>query len=169
MFLKASKTKLRKGVAIMSFSLTSTAFSQGQLIPGEYTCQGQDVSPALHWSGQPSGTQSLALIMDDPDAPVGTWIHWVLYNLSPESQGLSKGVVPGSKELEGSQDGTNSWQKLGYGGPCPPSGEHRYFFKLYALDTRLNLSSGANKQQLLKAMEGHILAQAELMGTYRKR
>lgn len=147
-------------------TLTSPAFAQGATIPRQYTCDGKDISPALQWGEPPEKTQSFALIMDDPDAPMGTWVHWVLYNLPATARSLPEGVPPAADLADGSHHGRNSWKRLGYGGPCPPSGTHRYFFKLYALDAKLNLASGATKEELLKAMEGHILAQAELMGRY---
>ena len=155
-----------KGEQAMAFELTSTAFVQGKPIPRKYTCDGQDISPPLSWGDPPAGTRSLALIADDPDAPAGTWVHWVLYNLPAASRGLPEAVPADAELADGSQHGRNSWRRLGYGGPCPPRGTHRYFFKLYALDTVLDLKAGADKGQLLKAMKGHILAQAELMGTY---
>jgi hypothetical protein len=126
-----------------------------------FTCDGQDISPALSWDSLPAGTKSLALIMDDPDAPIGTWVHWVLYNLPSDQSGLSEGVN------RIGIDGKNSWGKTGYGGPCPPKGKsHRYFFKLYALDTALSLPTGASKAEVEKAMQGHILGQGQLMGRY---
>jgi hypothetical protein len=128
----------------------------------KYTCDGQDISPPLEWSGTPEGTQSLVLISDDPDAPVGTWVHWVLFDLPADTNSLPEGA----QDL--GTDGNNSWRRPGYGGPCPPSGTHRYFFKLYALDTALNLEAGASKEQVEKAMQGHILAQGELMGKYER-
>jgi len=153
----------------MAFELTSSVFAQGEPIPVKYTCDGEDVSPPLEWGDPPQGTESFALVNDDPDAPVGTWDHWILYNLPPEARSLPE-AVPSDAELpDGSQHGQNSWRRLGYGGPCPPSGTHRYFFKLYALDTSLDLASNANKKQLLQAMEGHVLAQAELMGVYSRK
>jgi len=150
----------------MPFELTSTAFAHGESIPRKYTCDGEDISPPLLWGDPPQGTQSFALIADDPDAPMGTWVHWVLYNLSAESRALPEAVPPDADLPDGSRHGQNSWGRLGYGGPCPPSGTHRYFFKLYALDRVLDLAAGASKEQLLQAMEGHILAQTELMGLY---
>jgi Raf kinase inhibitor-like YbhB/YbcL family protein len=152
----------------MSLGLTSPAFQQGSPIPVAYSCRGRDVSPALNWGESPAGTKSLALIMDDPDAPMGTWVHWVIYNIPASARGLPEAVPAGPQLKDGSLQGKNSGGQNGYNGPCPPSGTHRYFFKLYALDTALSLSSGANKDQLLKAMQGHILAQAELMGTFSK-
>ncbi|MBN9390679.1 MAG: YbhB/YbcL family Raf kinase inhibitor-like protein [Chloroflexi bacterium] len=153
----------------MSISVNSSQFGEGQTIPAKYTCQGENISPPLAWNGLPENTQSLVLIMDDPDAPVGTWVHWVLYNLSPALTGLPEGVATGGKEVADTQQGLNSWKKPGYGGPCPPNGTHRYFFRLYALDVMLNLKAAPTKQQILKAMQNHVLDQGELMGTYRKR
>lgn len=144
------------------FVLTSTAFNQGEHIPSKYTCDGDDLSPPFAWTDPPEGTMSFALLVDDPDAPVGDWVHWLLYNIPRDSRGIPEGGSIGIS-------GKNSWPNLGYGGPCPPNGTHRYFFKLYALDTRLNLPEGAQKADLLKAMEGHILDQAELMGVYARR
>ena len=148
----------------VTMQLTSSAFTQGQPIPVKFSCKGDDVSPALAWDEPPAGTKSLALIMDDPDAPMGTWVHWVLFNLPAETRSLAENFQPVTPIIVGK----NSWGKNTYGGPCPPSGTHRYFFKLYALDTMLSLSSNADKKSLLAAMEGHILAQAELMGTFSK-
>ena len=146
----------------MTFTLSSAVFAAGAKIPTKYTCDGEDISPPLAWNDQPQGTQSLALIMDDPDAPAGTWDHWLLVNLPANLRNLPEQAGAPA----GSVDGKNSWGRTGYGGPCPPRGTHRYFFKLYALDTKLDLPTGTTKSQLLRAMEGHILAQAELIGTY---
>jgi Raf kinase inhibitor-like YbhB/YbcL family protein len=151
---------------IMPLELMSTAFVHEGPIPSKYTCDDEDISPPLQWGDPPAGTLSFAIIMDDPDAPVGTWVHWVLYNLSAESRALPEAVPPDTELPDGGRHGENSWQRPGYGGPCPPSGTHRYFFKLYVLDVAPDLAAGASKEQLLQAMEGHILAQAELMGTY---
>ena len=151
---------------VASFELTSAAFSPGEPIPEQYTCDGDDISPPLQWSEPPPGTQSCALIADDPDAPAGTWVHWVLYNLPGQARSLPQALSADPELSDGSRNGSNSWQRLGYGGPCPPSGTHRYFFKLYALDATLDLAAGETKESLLAAMEGHILAQTELMGTY---
>jgi hypothetical protein len=150
----------------MSFELTSPVFAPGESIPRKYTCDGDDVSPPLEWGDPPQGTQSFALIADDPDAPMGTWVHWVLYDLPAGTRALPESVPADPQLAGGGRHGENSWPRLGYGGPCPPSGTHRYFFKLYALDTMLDLESGATKRQVLQAIEGHVLAQAELMGTY---
>ena len=151
-----------------SMNLTSTAFSYGEFIPAKYSCNGEDVSPSLSWTEPPAGTQSFALIMDDPDAPVGTWVHWVLFNLPASARGLSEGMPSDLKFADGSVQGITSAGSHGYHGPCPPSGTHRYFFKLYALDTTLSLTFAADKKEVLAAMDGHILAQAELMGKFSK-
>ena len=150
----------------MDLALTSSAFEPGSEIPSRYTCDGSDVAPALRWSGAPAGTKSFALVMDDPDAPHGTWVHWVVVDLPPSATSLPEG---GALPQGGARSGTNSWNRAGYGGPCPPSGRHRYFFKLYALDTVLPQLAKPNKEQLESAMTGHILAQAQLMGTYQKK
>ncbi|AXA35023.1 hypothetical protein BRCON_0246 [Candidatus Sumerlaea chitinivorans] len=165
----AHTTTVPLGGKIVKFELTSTAFRAGEMIPSKYTCDGPDVSPPLAWTGVPQGTQSLALIVDDPDAPRGTWVHWVLYDIPAQESSLPEAVPPDPQLKNGARNGKNDFQRLGYGGPCPPSGTHRYFFKLYALDKKLGLPSGATKAEVLKAMEGHILGQAELMGTYKRR
>ena len=149
--------------------LTSTAFSEGGMIPAQYTCNGPDVSPPLNWEDVPERTKSLALVADDPDAPVGTWVHWVLYNLPADSRELQEDL-PKTKVLpNGAIQGTNDFRKIGYNGPCPPGGTHRYFFKLYALDELVDLNPGARKKDLLDAMKGHILAECQLMGKFSRR
>jgi len=152
----------------MAFILTSAAFKDGAPIPAKYTCDGVDVSPPLAWSGAPAGTRSVALIADDPDAPGGTWVHWVLYNLPAEVSDLPENIAKvESLDLGGARQGRNDFRRPGYGGPCPPPGPaHRYFFKLYALDTRLELKAGAQKKDVEAALEGHALGSAQLMGTY---
>jgi hypothetical protein len=156
-----------EGGAAMALKVESPAFSPGGDIPRQHTCDGPDLSPPLRWSEPPAGTQSLALICDDPDAPAGTWVHWVLYRIPASARGLPEGVPKRETLADGSRQGRNDFGKVGYGGPCPPRGpKHRYFFKLYALDTVLDLPPGATKAELLKAMEGHVLAQGELMGRY---
>jgi Raf kinase inhibitor-like YbhB/YbcL family protein len=148
------------------FAISSSAFAHESPIPVRYSCDGDNTSPPLAWSDPPQGTQSFALIHDDPDAPAGTWVHWVLFNIPGDSLSL-EGAIPAQETLgDGSLHGENSWGRRDYGGPCPPGGTHRYFFKLYALDTLLELEAGADKEALLAAMEGHILAEAELMGTF---
>jgi len=148
--------------------LTSDAFAAGEMIPKKFTCDGPDFSPKLTWSGAPERTQSFALIMDDPDAPVGTWVHWVLYDLPASALELPEGVPKDEQLSSGARQGRNDFGKIGYGGPCPPGSKpHRYFFKLYALDSRLGLKAGATKADVVRAMKSHhILAQAELVGKY---
>jgi len=150
----------------MTIQITSSAFSEGGMIPERYTCDGRDVSPDLNWDGIPEETRTLALICDDPDAPVGTWVHWVLFNIPAKQTGLPAEVVSKAELAGGAKHGINDFQRPGYGGPCPPGGTHRYFFKLYALDIELDLDSGATKARLEEAMQGHILAEGQLMGKY---
>ena len=153
-----------------SMQLTSTAFNEAEAIPSKYTCDSQDVSPPLKWSGAPAAAKSLALIADDPDAPVGTWVHWVLYNLPASTTELPEGLPKTPSQADGGKQGLNDFKRVGYGGPCPPPGKpHRYFFKLYALDTPLELGANATKRELERAMKGHILAQGQLMGTYQRK
>ncbi len=151
-------------------TLESSAFDNGTPIPAKHTWDTEGLSPPLKWGSPPEGTQSWALICDDPDAPMGTWVHWVLFNLPAEARELPEGL-PTDGELEtGGRQGKNDFARLGYGGPCPPHGKrHRYVFRLYALDTSLTLDPGASKSDVLKAMEGHVLGQGELMGTYSRR
>jgi Raf kinase inhibitor-like YbhB/YbcL family protein len=154
----------------MSIQITSAAFADGQPIPAKYTCDGNNVSPPLQWTNPPANTKSFALIADDPDAPAGTWVHWVLYDLPPDTIELPEGVAKTQAISNGAKQGLNSWPRLGYGGPCPPPGKpHRYSFKIYALDTMPGLKPGATKKDLLKAMEGHVLAEGQLMGTYQRK
>lgn len=153
--------------------LTSSAFSHGGEISSDYTCEGHDTSPPLSWSEVDPGTKSLALIVDDPDAPdpaapKRTWVHWVVYNIPPTASGLTAGATADSLPT-GSREGENDWKRIGYGGPCPPIGRHRYFHKLYALDVELPHLRRPAKADLLKAMEGHVIASAELVGTYQKK
>ena len=152
----------------MAIDVTSVAFEEGGAIPSRYTCDGLDVSPPLSWGSVPDGTQSLALIADDPDAPSGTFVHWVLYNLPADTHRLPEDVPNGERLASGAAQGVNGAGRIGYMGPCPPSGTHRYFFKVYALDTGLDLGGGATKEDLVSAMEGHVLAEGRLMGTYRR-
>ena len=151
----------------MSIELTSTAFQPGATIPKPYTGDGKDVSPPLQWGDPPANTKSFALICDDPDAPGGTWVHWVLFNLPAEARELAEGVPPRESLENGARQGKNDFGKIGYGGPAPPRGKpHRYFFKLYALDEAVDLPPGATRAQLMDAMKGHILAQGQLVGNY---
>lgn len=157
----------------MALSLTSTAFPHGGEIPSVHTCEGKDTAPPLAWTGVPAGAKSLALVVDDPDAPDPkapkmTWVHWVLYGLPPGSKGLPAAATTASLPA-GTREGKNDWKRTGYGGPCPPIGRHRYFFKLYALDTVLPDLATPTKAQLEKAMEGHVIERVELVGTYQKR
>jgi Raf kinase inhibitor-like YbhB/YbcL family protein len=154
------------GIA-MALELKSAAFSQGGDIPKQHTCDGADASPPLEWSAVPAGTKTLALVCEDPDAPSGLWVHWVLWGIAPTTGALPEGVKPTATLTDGGRQGRNSFGKLGHSGPCPPRGKpHRYFYRLYALDAAPNLEPGATRQQLLDAIRGHILAQAELMGRY---
>ncbi|HJR42444.1 MAG TPA: YbhB/YbcL family Raf kinase inhibitor-like protein [Gemmatimonadaceae bacterium] len=156
----------------MPLSIRSTAFTHGAAMPKRYTCDGEDISPPLEWSGVPTGAKSLALIVDDPDAPdpkapKRVWVHWVLYNVPPTAAGVKERVSGGGLP-DGTREGLNDWKRAGYGGPCPPIGRHRYFFKLYALDTLLPELGAATKSEVETAMRGHVLEQAELLGTYER-
>ena len=151
-----------------TMELTSSAFNENGMIPSKYTCDGADVSPPLKWGSLPDGTKSLVLICDDPDAPVGTWVHWVYYDIPVHTKDLPENVAPDERPASGGIQGTNDFRRIGYGGPCPPGGTHRYFFKLYALDTLLNLSPGATKSQIVKAMENHVVDHVQLMGKYHR-
>jgi Raf kinase inhibitor-like YbhB/YbcL family protein len=165
----ADKSNPQK-VMNLPITITSTAFSEGQPIPAKYSCEGSDASPPLKWTNAPANTKSFALIADDPDAPMGIWVHWVLYDLPPNTTGLPEDVAKTQFTSGNAKQGLNTWPRLGYGGPCPPPGKpHRYFFKIYALNTMLDLKPGATKKDLLKAMEGHVLAQGQLMGTYQRK
>jgi Raf kinase inhibitor-like YbhB/YbcL family protein len=155
-----------EGEEVMSLTLTSPAFDEGTMIPARYTYDGANVSPALSWTNVPEGTKSFALICDDPDAPMGTWVHWVYYNIPGYMTELPENVPHGEKPTVGGRQGVSDFGAHGYGGPSPPSGTHRYFFKLYALDCELDLGGVVKKDQLLQAMEGHVLAEGQLMGTY---
>lgn len=150
----------------MEFIVDSEAFEDGEAVPRKYSCDGDDISPPLRWTGIPPGTQALAVVLDDPDAPAGTWVHWVVFDIPATSGGLQEGIPPDPELAGGGRHGSNSWGRPGYGGPCPPSGVHRYFFRVYALDSALDLEPGATKEQVLAAMENHVLDSAELMGTY---
>lgn len=154
---------------IMELKISSPAFKHNEFIPSKYTCDGENVSPEIRIEGIPTNAKSLVLINDDPDAPMGTWDHWILYDIPPTTTVIPEGIKPEREFSNGMKHGLNSWGKVGYGGPCPPSGVHRYFFKVYALDVVLNLPSGVTKSKLLKAMEGHIIAQGELIGKYSRK
>lgn len=150
----------------MSFEITSSAFTQGQPIPIVYSGKGDDISPPLSWSGSPNGTKSFVLLVDDPDAPSKKWTHWVVYNIPETVHALPEAIPQEDTLADGTCQGISDFGTVGYGGPMPPSGTHRYFFKLYALDTMLSLPSSVNQSQVEKAMEGHVLAKTELMGTF---
>jgi len=153
----------------MAFTLTSSAFASGAEIPQAYTCKGADYSPALEWTGAPAKTATFALIMDDPDAPAGTWVHWVLWDLPAAAHALPQGIPKREQLEDGSRQGRNSFKKIGYNGPCPPGGQtHRYFFRLFALDGKLDVAAGASSGQLDTAMQGHVLGKAEYMGTFHR-
>lgn len=153
----------------MAFSLSSSAFPAAGSIPSRYSCKGDDMSPALQWKDAPASTAVFAVVMDDPDAPAGVWVHWVMWNLPSSATALQEGVAKDDPGADGSRQGRNSFGKIGYNGPCPPPGQtHRYFFRLYALDSKLSLAPGADRSQLDAAMKGHVLAQAEYMGTFHR-
>jgi len=153
-------------MSIQKLQVKSASFDARASIPSLYTCEGRDASPPLAWSGAPPKTASYALIMDDPDAPGGTWVHWVAWNL-PRAE-LAESVAREAQLADGTCQGKNSWGKLGYGGPCPPSGEHRYFFRVFALDRKLDLPASTDADDLRAAMRGHVVAEGELQGVYRK-
>lgn len=157
---------LTEGADSMAIAVTSQAFEDGGMIPKNFTCDGEDISPALHIDGVPGDAKSLALIADDPDAPGKTWVHWVLYNLPPNTAELPENMPDDEELKDGSRHGVSDFRQFGYGGPCPPSGTHRYYFKVYALDTMLDLSGRVTKADLVEAMEGHVLAEGQLMGRY---
>ena len=153
----------------MALTIRSSVIEPGSAIARDYTCDGRDVSPPLRWENPPANTQSFALICDDPDAPMGTWTHWVIYNLPPAARELAESFPPQERRPDGTLQGKNDFGRIGYGGPCPPRGKpHRYFFRLYALDAKLAAGPGLTRKALLKAMEGHILAQGQVMGRYKR-
>lgn len=160
---------LEKEGTVENITVSSTAFAHNGKIPAKYTCQGEDISPPITWSGIPQETKSIALIADDPDAPMGTWVHWVIYLIPPEKFGLKENVPKAGILESGMRQGLNSSRGTGYQGPCPPSGEHRYFFKVYALDFIPELDAEISKQTLLNEMEGHILGYGEIIGLYEKK
>lgn len=152
----------------MDIKISSPAFQDGEMIPKLYSCEDKNISPPVNWDNVPTGTMSIAIIMDDPDAPVGTWVHWVIYNISPDTLKLEQ-AVPAEKVLpNGAYQGRNDWGRIGYGGPCPPGGTHRYFFKIFALDTEPDLKPGMNKKELLKAIDGHIISEGKIIGKYKR-
>ena len=152
----------------MEIKITSSVFEDGGLIGAKYTCDGADMSPPLRWDVVPESTKSIALICDDPDAPMGTFVHWVIFGLPAETRELAENIPSDETLPNGAKQGKSDFGRIGYGGPCPPSGTHRYFFKIYALDTEVDLAAGASKRELVKAMEGHILGQGQLIGKYKR-
>ncbi len=156
---------------LFALQIKSPDFKNGEAIPAKFTCDGEDISPQLVISDIPKGTKSLVLIMDDPDAPMGTWVHWVVYNIPPQTRVLKRNFPKSETLKNGTIQGENSWGRIGYGGPCPPKGDkpHRYFFTLYAVDKKLNLPPGARKREILLAIKGHIIQKAQLMGKYRRK
>jgi Raf kinase inhibitor-like YbhB/YbcL family protein len=155
------------GIRDMALTVRSTAIEPGGSIPRQYTCDGRDLSPPLRWDNVPEGTRSFALICEDPDAPSGIWVHWVIYGIPGKTRQLPEGVAPDARLSDGSLQGKNDFGRLGYGGPCPPRGKpHRYFFRLYALEGSLSLEPGLSRNALLARIQGHVLAEAELYGTY---
>ncbi len=166
--VKKEEKKEVKEEKMKEIKVESAAFAHEGMIPKKYTCDGENISPPLKWEGIPENAKSIAIICDDPDAPMGTFVHWVLYDLPADINELPEGIPPEKILENGAKQGINDFRKIGYGGPCPPFGTHRYFFKIYALDTVLNLEPGLTKSQLLKKMEGHIIAYGELMGKYKR-
>ena len=152
----------------MAIVITSPAFVDNGMIPAKYACDGVDISPPLNLEGVPEKARSIALVCDDPDAPAGTWVHWVLYNWPVGDKVIPPAVPPDKNLANGGRQGLNDFRRIGYGGPCPPGGTHRYFFKIYALDAKLELAAGATKANLLQAMKGHVLAEGQIMGKYKK-
>ncbi len=166
--LLSSSVKWSQRSWIVAFQLTTSAF-HNMVIPEKFSCDGADVSPSLQWTEPPAGTRGLALIVDDPDAPAGTWVHWVLYDLPVDTSHLAEGMAKDLQLPNGARQGKNDFGKIGYNGPCPPRGKtHRYFFKLYALDSKTDLRPGATKNDLERAMKGHVLTQAELVGRFQR-
>lgn len=167
--LMISVASYGQGAKAMSLTVSSTSFQSGGEIAKKFTCDGEDVSPEITWNGAPDGVQAFALIADDPDAPVGTWTHWVLYDLPASSTRLNEGLPKSEQLPDGSKQGRNDFRKVGYNGPCPPAGKpHRYFFRVYALDRKLDVKAGAARSEVERAMSGHVQAQGEYMGTYRR-
>ncbi|KAF0217904.1 MAG: PEBP family [Geobacteraceae bacterium] len=164
MTLPAGGAMKKEGRKMGDLRISSPAFAEGGSIPVRYTCDGADVNPPLTIENVPEGARSLALVVDDPDAPMGMWVHWVVWNIDPQTKEIKESSVSA-----GASQGKNDWRRNSYGGPCPPSGTHRYFFKLYALDATLNLPQSAGKNELERAIQGHILAKAQLMGTYKRK
>ncbi len=165
--ISLSKLHCKEDTVIIT--VTSTAFKDGEMIPSRYTCDGANISPQIAWTNIPHDTKSIAIISDDPDAPVGTWVHWIVYDIPPDVTELQENCPPDKILKNGAKQGITDFKRIGYGGPCPPSGTHRYFFKAYALDILLNAQPGLTKANLLKAMDGHIIAKGQLIGKYERK
>jgi Raf kinase inhibitor-like YbhB/YbcL family protein len=159
---------IQTGKDNMTLTISSGAFANGSMIPSQYTCDGVNISPPLQWSGLPAAAKTFALIVDDPDAPAKTWVHWVVYDLPANATQLTENIGQAKTLGSGGKQGTNDFKRIGYGGPCPPSGTHRYFFKLYAVDIETSLPPGATNDELLKTIEGHVVAQGEIIGKYKR-
>ena len=158
-----------KKKSLHEITVKSSAFNQGEMIPSTYTCDGENISPEISWEGAPEETESFVLISDDPDAPIGIWVHWVVFNIPHNVSSLPENLPKKASLEDGTSQGLSSFKEIGYGGPCPPSGTHRYFFKIYAIDTDIDLEARyANKQKVLDEIEGHVLGYGELMGTYKR-
>ena len=162
-----TKVRFAKGGEKMAITVTSSAFAQAGMIPSKYTCDGENVSLPLRWETLPKGTKSIAIISDDPDAPMGTWVHWIMWNIPADAAGVAENIPPVKELPNGARQGITDFQCHGYGGPCPPSGTHRYYFKVYALDTMFEIVNTSTKTELLSAMKGHIIAEGQLMGKYK--
>ena len=165
---RMENNNIQPGKGNMTLTISSSAFANGGMIPSQYTCDGANISPPVQWSGLPAAAKTFAIIVDDPDAPAKTWVHWVVYDLPANTTQLTENIAQGKTLGSGGKQGTSDFKKIGYGGPCPPGGTHRYFFKLYALDIETSLPPGATKDELLKAIEGHVVAQGELVGKYKR-
>jgi Raf kinase inhibitor-like YbhB/YbcL family protein len=167
--LSAQAQAVQSNASHMSFTMTISAFAAGAAIPRQYTCEGSDQSPALQWSETPKGTVTFAVVVHDPDAPAGDWVHWVAWNIPASSHELAENFPRQQELADGTRQGRNDFRKIGYNGPCPPPGRaHRYYFRVYAVDEKLDLAPGATRAQLDSALKGHVLAEAEYMGTYRR-
>jgi len=164
-----SGNSVKEEVEKMTIKLESPTFEEGGMIPSKYTADGESISPPLKWASVPEGTKSFALVSDDPDAPMGTWVHWVMWNIPADARQLAENIPPDENLPNGSRQGITDFGTYGYGGPAPPSGTHRYYFKIFALDTKLDLPGSSRKADLLKAIEGHVIAEGQLIGKYKRR
>jgi len=165
---RTENNNIQPGKGSMTLTISSSAFANGGMIPSQYTCDGANISPPVQWSGLRAAAKTFAIVVDDPDAPAKTWVHWVVYDLPANTTQLTENIGQGKTLGSGGKQGTSDFKKIGYGGPCPPGGTHRYFFKLYAVDIETSLPPGATKDELLKAIEGHVVGQGELVGKYKR-